>query len=341
MLAPAARLSAQEPPALPLSPNVKEFPGTSRVHIVQGEDRRKNVLEALTAINDQILPKLKQKKYVIIKINNVSTVNQLAATHIDAIRGIIEYLAPRHRGPIVIAESSAGNTLEGFENFHYSRLIDEYRKEKISLVDMNTEGKYQMLGILDADLHLTPVRIASRLLDPDAFIISSAMMKTHNTVVATLSVKNMVMGSPLHNAPKEARWSDKHKYHVGVRQSHYNMLLTAQMLQPHWGAALIDGYEGLEGDGPMAGSPVASRIAIASTDLVAADRVGLDAMGVNPDWVGYLKYSGELGLGNYDMAKIKVEGPALDTIRKKYRLHSAVERQLQWMGPLEDLPVKM
>jgi uncharacterized protein (DUF362 family) len=321
---------------------VNEFPGTSEVALVSGDDRRKNVLAALTAIDDQIRPKLKQKKVVVIKPNNVSTVNQLAATHVDALRGILDYLEPRFHGPIVIAEASAGNTLDGFENFHYNGLPKEYPKQKLSLVDLNTEGKYVTIPLIDFDLHIQPVRLAARLVDPDAFVISSAMLKTHNAVVATLSVKNMVLGAPLHSAPGETpRWHDKRKYHVGVRQNHYNMLLTAQRLQPSWGAAVIDGYEGMEGDGPGSGTPVASRLAIASTDFIAADRVGIETMGIDPSYVGYLVYSGQVGLGNYDLNKIKIQGAALDAVRKKYRLHTTIERQLQWMGPMEDLPPKL
>jgi uncharacterized protein (DUF362 family) len=241
----------------------------------------------------------------------------------------------------VIAEASAGNTLDGFENFHYNGLPAEYSHQKISLVDLNTEGKYVTIPLIDFDLHIQPVRLAARLVDPDAFVISSAMLKTHNAVVATLSVKNMVLGAPLHNPPGQPRWNDKRKYHVGVRQNHYNMLLTAQRLQPSWGAALVDGYEGMEGDGPGSGTPVASRIAIASTDFIAADRVAVEAMGIDPSWVGYLVFSGQVGLGNYDLKKIQIQGAAIDAVRKKYRLHSTIERELQWMGPMEDLPPKL
>ena len=341
LFSPARRLSSQAPPALPLPPMVKEFPGISQVCIVQGDDRRKNVCAALAAIDDQILPKLRQKKYVVIKPNNVSTVNQLAATHADTLRAIIEYLAPRFRGPIVIAESSAGNTMEGFENFHYPQLLKEYRDQKISLVDLNAEAKFETIPLIDFDLHVTPVRLAARLLDPDAFVMGSAILKTHNAVVATLSVKNMALGAPLHNPPGEKRWNDKRRYHVGVRQNHYNMLLTAQKLQPNWGATVVDGYEGMEGDGPGSGTPVASRIAIASTDYIAADRVAVEAMGIDPSWVGYLVYCGQVGLGNYDLKKIEIQGAALDAVRKKYRLHPDIDRELQWMGPMEDLPPKL
>jgi len=340
LLSPGQRLRAQAPPALCITPMVKEFPGVSQVSIVHGEDRRKNALAALTAIDDQILPVLRRKKTVIIKPNIVNTVNQLASTHADALRGIMDYLAPRFRGPIVIAEAAADDTLEGYENFHYTRLPGEYRDKQLSLVDLNREGKYEVIPLIDYDLHITPARLAARLLDPDAFVICSAMLKTHDTAVATLSVKNLVLGAPLHSTPGEKSWNDKRKYHVGVRQTHYNMLLTAQKLQPHWGATLIDGFEGMEGDGPNSGNPVASRIAIASTDYIAADRVGLEAMSVDASWVGYLVYSGQVGLGNYDMKKIHMRGAALEAVRKKYRLHPDIDQELQWMGPMEDLPLK-
>ena len=210
------RLLADAPGALP-QPLIP-LDQRSKVALMKGEDRRKNIYNALMAIDKDITPALRRKKYVVIKPNNVSTVRQLAATHADALRGILDYLSERHKGEVVIAESSAGDTMSGYETFGYNRVRDEYKN--IKLVDLNTEAKYEILPVLDADLHLTPVRLAARLFDPDAFIICAAMTKTHNTVVATLSIKNMVLGAPLHQAPKETpRWNDKRKYHGGVRQT--------------------------------------------------------------------------------------------------------------------------
>lgn len=314
----------------------------SAVSLVKGEDRRKNIFDALVAIDDQIRPVLARRRYVIIKPNFVSSSNQLAATHADAIRGILDYLAPRFKGPVVIAESSAQETLEAFENFHYGRLVPEYRAQQLTLVDLNQEGRYQTIPLVDFDLHVQPVRLAARLLDPDAFVISSAILKTHDTVVATLSVKNMVLGAPLHQGPKEStRWSDKRRYHVGLRQTHYNMLVTAQKLQPQWGVAVIDGFDGMEGNGPTGGTAVPSRLALASTDFIAADRVGVEVMGINPAWMGYLVYCGQAGLGQYDLAQIDVRGESPTAVRRSYQLHRNIERQMQWMGPLTGLPPKL
>ena len=168
---------------------------SSPVALIKGEDRRKNIHAALEAIDDQIRPVLQRKKYVVIKPNNVSTVNPLAATHADALNGILDYLEPRFKGPVIVAESSAGETMQGFENFHYDRVAAERRSQKVSLVDLNTEARYETMPLIDFDIHPAPVRLAARLFDPDAFIICSAILKTHNTVVATLSVKNMVLST--------------------------------------------------------------------------------------------------------------------------------------------------
>lgn len=329
----AATLNAESiPPAGP----------RSVVSLLKGEDRRKNVYNALVAIDDELLPKLKQKSSVVIKPNNVSTSKQLASTHADALRGILDYLDERFKGKVAIAESSAGNTWDGFESFLYTRLPGEYRKLQVSLVDLNEEGKYEILYILDGDMHITPVRLAARLLDPDAFILNAGVLKTHNAVVATLSVKNMTLGAPLHQGPKETkRWSDKRKYHGGVRQAHVAIMQTAQRMKPYWSATVVDGFEGMEGNGPASGTPVPSRLALASTDLVAADRVGIETMGIDPEWPAYLNYCGQVGVGQYDLRQIDIRGEKIADLRKEYRLHRDIERQLMWRGPMVDIPPRL
>ena len=341
VLAAGKLVHANEPAAQP-TPS-RGVPGRrSAVSLTSGDSRRENVCQSLVAIEDQILPVLKTKKCVVLKPNIVSTSNQLASTHVDALQGILDFLAPRFKGPVVIAESSAGFTTEGYDHFRYQQAIADHKPLEVSLVDLNEEGKYRTHTILDGDLHAVPVRLAARLLDPEAYVICSCMLKTHNTVVATVSLKNMTLGAPLHSARKETpRWNDKRLYHGGVRQTHVDIMLTAQRMQPFWGATVIDGYEGMEGNGPGNGTPVPSRIAIASTDYVAADRVGIEAMGLNAAYVGYLGYCAQCGLGQDDLSKIDIRGAKLADVTKKYRLHSDMERELKWMGPMTEVPEKL
>jgi uncharacterized protein (DUF362 family) len=323
--------------------NPEKFPGAdhrSTVFIAQGDERRKNVYTAMKAIDKDLQPKMKGKKYVIIKPNFVNTTNQLAASHVDGMRGILDYLSEHFKGPVVIAEASAGSTQQGYDNFKYAALTSEYRKQQVKLIDLNDEAKFEHVALLDTDLHIVPCRIAARLVDPEAFVISSCMLKTHNTVIASLSIKNMVLGAPLHSATGETpRWNDKRKFHVGLRQTHYNMMVTAKRL--NWGASLIDGYEGMEGNGPNSGTPVPSRIALASVDYVAADRIAAETMGIDPEWLGYAKYCGEMGLGQFDGQKIDVLGAKVADVKKAYRMHPDIEKELKWQGPLTELPFNL
>jgi uncharacterized protein (DUF362 family) len=118
-------------------------------------------------------------------------------------------------------------------------------------------------------------------------------------------------------------------------------MLTAQKLQPFWGATVIDGFEGMEGDGPNDGTPVQSRLAIASTDYIAADRVGIEAIGLNAGWVAYLGYCAQSGLGQDDLSKIDIRGAKLADVTRKYRMHTDLERELKWMGPMKEIPEKL
>ena len=335
------RLNAQQqyPAAVPATPI---FPYTNRapVSLVKGDNRRKNVLDALVAIDREVKPAMARKKYVLLKVNNVNTAKQLAATHVDAIRGILDYVAPRFKGPVVIAESSSGDTLEGFDNYKYAQVIPEYKRLNIKLVDLNREQKYEVFTIVDTNIRPTAVRLASQLQDPDAFIISAAMLKTHDSVIATGSVKNMVMGSPIHNPPTEKRWSDKGLMHAGTigkfnpHAMNYNLAIVAKHLRPSWGVAVVDGFEGMEGNGPVNGTPISVQVAFASPDFLAADRVAVEIMGIPSYAVGYMQYAAELGVGQYDLSMIDIRGEKPEAVKKTFKLHQTSDYQLQWLGDL-------
>lgn len=190
-------------------------------------------------------------------------------------------------------------------------MVQEHRDQKVTLVDLNREAKIKVLPAIDYHIHVVPIRLAAQLFDPDAYVICAAIMKTHNLAVATLSVQNMVLGAPLHWKPGDsAHWDDKRKMHAGIRQTNYLMYLVAASMKPYWGATVIDGFEGMEGNGPGQGTAVPHRIAIASTDYVAADRVGVETMGIDAGYLGYENYLGAAGVGQWDLAKINGQGRA-------------------------------
>jgi len=52
----------------------------------------------------------------------------------------------------VIAESSSGDTLVGFDHYKYADVIPEYKRLNIKLVDLNREQKFEVFTIVDTNI---------------------------------------------------------------------------------------------------------------------------------------------------------------------------------------------
>jgi uncharacterized protein (DUF362 family) len=89
-------------------------------------------------------------------------------------------------------------------------------------------------------------------------------------------------------------------------QLHFNMFHLAQQIYPDLG--VIDGFVGMEGNGPVGGTPVDARLALASLDPLALDVMTTKLMGFDPSQIMYLNAMAEAGMGQADLAKIKVLG---------------------------------
>ena len=286
-----------------------------RVSLIKGDDRRSITRRSLELIADDIKRGLAFKRPVI-KPNFVSSTTQLASSHVDQIRGILDFLTGMYEGKIIIAEAACYDTHTAYENFGYMRLLKEYNVE---LVDLN-KGPYEMYSIIDRDNKSIGVRLSSLLLDKESYIISAAKLKTHDTVVVTLSVKNIAVGSIV--------GKDKTAVHQGFKQT--NLILARLARRTRIDLAVIDGFEGMEGDGPSKGDPVHVGISIASIDALAADRVACKIMGVNFHDVGYLHYCAEQGMGEADLNKIEVLGERLSDCIRPFKLHRSVHEQYAW-----------
>ncbi len=289
-----------------------------KVSLIKGEKRKDAVKKSLDLISEDIKKSLKPGK-VIIKPNFVSTSVQLAASHADQIRGILDYFKEFYDEKIIIAEATShftGSTSEGFERFGYHQLTEEYN---IELLDLN-EGPFERIPILDKGGGTVHVRVSSLLLDKNNYLISAAKLKTHDTVVVTLSIKNIVMGSIY------AR--DKVMVHQGYKYTNLDLAEIAGHVWPD--LSVIDGLVGMEGNGPEAGTSIDVGIAISSIDPLAADRVACEVMGVDFNKVGYLCYCSKKGFGESDLNKIDARGQDLNECIRPFSLHSSVEEQYKW-----------
>lgn len=311
---------------------------TSRVAVTAGEDRAQLAYAGLKAFEKQIAAAIGSKR-VILKPNNVSIQNQLSASHADNLEGILEFLKSIGKTNITIAESAAdGPTLDGFANYGYDRLA---RKYGARMLDLDQEG-FEILHCFDeTDFQPHACRMSKLLLSPENFIISAAKFKTHDRVVATLSLKNIVVGAPLKDegfrwgpGAKHGTRTDKPLTHgSGFRGINYNLYALAPRLHPH--LSVVDGFEGMEGDGPTMGTPVPSHVCVVSPDWLAADRVSLELMGIDFAKVGYLNYCAKTGMGEGNLEKIEILGPALRQHIKSYKLAKNIQEQLIWREPIK------
>jgi hypothetical protein len=74
-------------------------------------------------------------------------------------------------------------------------------------------------------------------------------------------------------------------------------------------------------------------------DWLAADRVATELMGVDFSKIGYLTYCANAGtLGEGDLSKIEIVGPALADHIKKYQLPKNWDEQILWQQPMPKAP---
>jgi uncharacterized protein (DUF362 family) len=303
---------------------------------MHGDSRADIAFRSLQPFANQIAQAIGSRR-IVIKPNNVAIDVQLCATHAETIEGILEFLKSINKlDNVVIAESAAnGPTLDGFANYGYNKVADKYNAK---LLDLDQDA-VQIVHVFDEKtFRPQPVRMCRTLLDPNSYIISAARMKTHDRIVATLSLKNIVVGAPIKDAGfrwgggKPGAKNDKPFIHgSGHRSTNYNLFALAQRLHPH--LAIIDGFQGMQGNGPVGGSPVDHRVCVASPDWLAADRVAIELMGIDYANVGYLNYAASANLGQGDLAKMEILGEPIAPHIKKYKLADNFNEQLIWMKP--------
>jgi len=307
---------------------------TARVGLARRADRRQNIYRALDLVRDDVTPKLREQ--VMLKPNFLSSKNQLAASHVDAIRGVLDFLRTVPHPPQEILIAEGGNeefSGQAFENFGYHALQDEYAIP-IRLIDLNQTTEWVEAPIRLADGTPYAVRMPKIVLDCPCKI-SVAVAKTHDVCVVTLALKNMIMGT-LHK-------QDRVKMHgfashaerqlpAEAQALNLNLIRVARYLTPD--IAVIDGTRGLQGDGPGGEDAVEGfGIAAASADVYAADAVVAQAMGFEPLTLGLLHYANELGLGVADLARITVLETPIAQVRRSFKPHATTHLQLQWQTP--------
>lgn len=308
-------------------------PNRAQVGLVRGEDRRRSVYRAMELVRHDIVAKLKPQ--LLIKPNFLSSTNQLASSHVDAVRGILDFLqtVPNPPEEIVIAEGANEKySGEALENFGYRALVEE-SPIPIRLVDLHQETEWVETTIVLADQSETTVRMPKLVLDIPCRL-SLAVAKTHDVCVVTLALKNLIMGTLYKPDRIKMHGFNSHAERTLPEEAqvlNINLIRVARYLWPD--IAVIDGVQGLQGNGPGGTDGVDFRVAAASADVFAADAVVAKAMGFEPLELGLLHYGNELGLGIADLSRIDVLETPIASVQTAFKPHDKTDLQLQWQAP--------
>jgi uncharacterized protein (DUF362 family) len=142
-------------------------------------------------------------------------------------------------------------------------------------------------------------------------IVSLAKMKTHHWAGATLSMKNffgVVPGSVY-------GWPKNELHQVGIPESivELNRIFRRTF-------AIVDGIVGMEGNGPIQGTPKQAGVLVMGSDLPAVDATCCRIMGIDPSKVEYLSMATERTLGVTAEAHIEQRGETIKSVATKFEL---------------------
>lgn len=295
----------------------------ARVALVRGSDSYEAVGKALELVRDQV--RIPKDKSILVKPNMVQPDVELCATPVDTVRATLDFLQSLGVKKFIIGEATAGpagDTMGGFKRYGYLPLADQYD------IEFRDLGGDELVPFEALGPNLEPVQIRLGRTYLESYVVSVARMKCHNQVVATLSIKNIAISS-IHN-PDRHSWAwhkpEPGKFSHDPRPLNLSLARLYQAVTPS--LAIVDGVIGMEGDGPLNGTPVASGVTLASTNALALDLVGTELMGLDWRTIGYLWYLSQIyGITRTD---IEVVGSDPSTCVTRYESHSQMGWQLGW-----------
>jgi len=288
-----------------------------QVSVISGKFRQENITKALKLIEDDIRQKITRKKRVVIKPNLGFIHSTLANTQAEAVEALLEFLRQFYQPKITIAEGTTiGETSDGFRQYGYNKLVEKFN---VKLVDLNKDS-YQDIEIYDGRLNPTvTVGLSETILKSD-FIISICPIKTHDSVIVTLGIKNLAVGAICR--------PDRNKIHTGPKAINLTLAKIAPKVWPD--LTVLDGFEAMEGDGPVDGEKVNFQVVVAGCDALATDTLTTILMGFKPSEVGYLTYLKDKNLGCGDPLRIAVRGDNWRKLIRRFKPHHLYQQQLDW-----------
>jgi len=248
-------------------------------------------------------------KSVLLKPNLVEPT--VTAPHVNThpafVRAVVEVFRRWDAREVFVAEGQGHcrDTTFVLEQSGLEQVLDD---DKIAFVDLNYDDVYSATNRLGFT-KLSKLYLPQSLRRAD-FIVSLPKMKTHHWAGVTLSMKNFfgVMPGVCYGWPKNVL------HHAGINQSILDINAT---VRPH--LAIVDGIIGMEGDGPIMGTPRPAHVVVMGTNLPAVDATCARLMGFDPLRIQYL-HAASGTLGPIQERHITQRGEPIASLAQKFSL---------------------
>jgi uncharacterized protein (DUF362 family) len=248
-------------------------------------------------------------KRILLKPNLVET--SMGAVHINThphvVRGAIEAFLRAGAQQVMVAEGP-GHRRDTLAVLEESGLGPVLHEDRIRFVDLNYMTGYTVANE-GRQSKLRTLTFPGIFQDVD-WIVSVAKMKTHHWAGVTLSMKNLfgVMPGIYYGWPKNLL------HHAGLGQAILDINAT---VKPHF--AIVDGIIGMEGDGPIMGTPRHTGVVVMGRNLAAVDATCARLMGLDPHRVHYLSQAADW-LGPIAEPRIHQRGERVASVRTNFAL---------------------
>ena len=272
---------------------------SSIVALVKGERGHEPVFKALDLIDYKSA--LSGWDKVLIKVNFITDKTWDTGATTDPI--VVEAIIKKLTGlpvEIYVGESDATitNADKAFEKTGMKEICKRNDVECLNLRHVKEKIELQIPNG-QALKSITVPRLVT-----EAAIISAAKLKTHSETGVTLGLKNMF-----------SLLTDKFKGKYHLKGINKVIVDINTVLKP--ALTVVDGFVGLEGLGPVDGTPVKMNLIIAGKDTVATDATACRTMGIDPHEIKHIRKAYEKGLGNID--DVKTVGEELASVIRPFK----------------------
>jgi uncharacterized protein (DUF362 family) len=194
------------------------------------------------------------------------------------------------------------------------RLRDYTGRIKRMFVDLNLDD-VERVPLRTRASRLKELYLPKTVLGAD-FVVSMPKIKTHHWAGVTLSLKNMfgIVPGGCYGWPKNVlHWAGIDKSILDINAA----------MRPDF--AIADGICGMEGNGPIQGTPKRANVLVFGNDPVAVDATCCRIMGLVPEKVKYLAGAGTL-LGHLDAKKIEQLGESVESVRTPFAVLNGFDK---------------